>query len=64
MGKLLTDITSFVDSLDAPIDDINKNSSAFLLLYKTYVLSTVKDASYIKELMKEKIEKGLRSYDN
>lgn len=64
MGKLLTDIASFVDSLDAPIDDINKNSSAFLLLYKTYVLSTVKDASYIKELMKEKIEKGLRSYDN
>jgi len=65
MAQLLTDTQSLIKQINTNIDGVLSSITTFKNIYNTdYILSEVKDADYLKSLMKEKIELGIRDYDN
>ena len=64
MGQLLTDTVSTIRNIQTEIDDVLSKINDFTTLYNTdYILGELKDADYLKELMINKVELGVKSYD-
>lgn len=64
MGQLLTDTVSIIRNIQTEIDDVLSKINDFTTLYNTdYILGELKDADYLKELMINKVELGVKSYD-
>ena len=65
MGKLLDNTKEFSTTIDDSIANVMEHITTFKSLFDdTYMLNEFKDAAYLKGLLKEKIELGIRNNDN
>ena len=65
MGKLLTNTQETSALIDQSIEGVMQNITIFKTLFDdTYMLNEFQDAAYLKSLLKEKLELGIRNNDN
>ena len=65
MGQLLEDTLKTIDKTQEKIDLVLAEINNYNEIYNSdYVLKELRDADYLKERMIEKIELGVKSYDN
>lgn len=65
MGQLLEDTLKIIDKTQDKIDLVLAEINNYNEIYNSdYVLKELRDADYLKERMIEKIELGVKSYDN
>ena len=65
MGQLLEDTLKTIDKTQEKIDLVLAEINNYNEIYNSdYVLKELRDADYLKERMIEKVELGVKSYDN
>ncbi len=65
MGKLLDNTKSVSAQIDASVEKVMDNITVFKELFdNTYMLKQFKDAYFLKTLLKEKLELGIRNNEN
>ena len=65
MGQLLEDTLKAIDKTQEKIDLVLAEINNYNEIYNSdYVLKELRDADYLKERMIEKVELGVKSYDN
>lgn len=65
MGKLLENTNIVLEDIQNKVDLLLSEINNYNEIYTSdYILKELKDADYLKEMMIEKIELGIKSYDN
>lgn len=65
MGKILDDFKTLQSNITTNAEKVLIDCNKFINLYDSYyVLENVKDVDYLKNKMKDKIEKGVSNYDS
>lgn len=65
MGKLLENTNIVLEDVQNKVDLLLSEINNYNEIYTSdYILKELKDADYLKEMMIEKIELGIKSYDN
>ncbi len=65
MGKIAENTKAVSAQIDTSIETVMTNITTFKTLFdETYMLNEFQDAAFLKSLLKEKIELGIRNNDN
>lgn len=64
MAELLDDTNTLINTVNTNISDILEAIGEFNKVFDSnYMLQLIRDGEYLKTLMKEKIELGIKDYD-